>query len=445
VNFSRFEYIQVAGDDTIPLPVWRTAHGPVVNPVPYIPGEYDEGEDGPIITWKYSQREYEFQAINAWLRFARAQSMDEFGEAIELVPVSQHFCYADRDGNIAHWMAGRDPVRPAGEWRLPQGAAGMPLEWDPAVLIPRSTDRNTDQDYYCGWNNKTAVGYDNSYNNPSYFFGPFHRAHVIDDYLSVNNDLTFDDIRNLALNIATTDSFDLGGNPWKFVADYFINAVTNAPDAPQQTRTDALTLLAAWDGHFVDGSTSQWAEGTVRADAWILMDAWIREVLRLTFEDELTFPGEISPDTTYDRESRTVLFNILLHDIMPGGIDNNYDWYDPYGSYNEIIVSALDTALVTLGERSWGTDGRGTIEFNHDVLDALNPLYTIPFSSRSTYAQCVEFGGSGPIRIQSMFPLGESGTILMGAGGVPVFDPDFFSMTDVYDDFSHREFPIFTP
>ena len=160
----------------------RTAHGPVVNA-------------SPVISWKYSQWGYEFKVIKAYLGLARATSMDEFGAAIELVPLSQHYTYADKDGNIAYWMSGRDPVRPSGEWRLPQGAVGMPLEWDSANLISRSTDRNTSQGYYCGWNNKTNAGYANPPNNISYSFGPFHRAHVIDDYLSTNNNLTFEQVQ----------------------------------------------------------------------------------------------------------------------------------------------------------------------------------------------------------------------------------------------------------
>src|SRR5660398_171525 len=104
-------------------------------------------------------------------------------------------------------------------------------------------------------------------NNLSYSLGVFHRAHVIDDYLSTNNNLTFDQVRDLALNIATTDSFGGGGNPWKFVSDDFIAAV-NADPSP--ARSAALALLAAWDGHFVDGGVGSWATGTNRADAWVL-------------------------------------------------------------------------------------------------------------------------------------------------------------------------------
>ena len=425
MTLNRTETIKVKGEADVVLPIYRTAHGPVVNA-------------NPVISWKYSQWGYEFKVIKAYLGLARATSMDQFGAAIELVPLSQHFTYADRDGNIAYWMSGRDPVRPYGEWRLPQGAAGAPLEWDSANLIPRSTDRNTSRGYYSGWNNKTNAGYANSPNNLSYSLGRFHRAHVIDDYLSTNNNLTFAQVRDLALNIATTDSFGSGGNPWKFVSDYFIAAVNSAPDAPIAGRSAALALLAAWDGHFVDGGVGSWATGTKRADAWVLMDAWIKEVLRLTFEELDALPTA---------KNNQVLFNVLLHGLTPGGINNYYNWFqntlDPAApqTANAIIVKALDNTLTALGARPWSID-RGVIPFNHAML---GKVWEMPFSSRSTYAHTVEYAGSGPLKIQSMFPLGESGNISVGAGGAPVFDANFYTMTSVYDGFVYRDFPLFTP
>jgi len=426
MTLHRTETIKVAGGDDVVLPIYRTSHGPVVSA-------------NPVISWKYSHWGHEFKVVRAYLDIARATSMDQFGAAIELVAVSQHFTYADRDGNIAYWMAGRDPVRPYGEWRLPQGAAGTALEWDSANLIPRSTDRNTSQGYYGGWNNKANAGYANSWNNLSYGFGKFHRAHVIDDYLSTNNNLTFDQVRDLALNIATTDSFGSGGNPWKVVSDDFITAVNTAPDAPNAGRSAALALLAAWDGHFVDGGVGSWAAGTNRADAWILMDAWIKEVLRLTFEELDAFPTE---------KNDLVLFNVLLHGLRPGGINNYYDWFqnklDPTApqTANAIIVKALDNTLVTLGAQPWGTNQRGVIAYNHDML---GKVWEMPFSSRSTYAHTIEYAGSGPVKIHSMFPLGESGSISVGGGGAPAFDANFFTMTDVYDGFVYRDFPLFMP
>jgi len=97
---------------------------------------------------------------------------------------------------------------------------------------------------------------------------------------------------------------------------------------------------------------------------------------------------------------------------------------------------------------------RGVIEYHHPGFagTAYDPIHTTPFGSRSTYAQCVEFGSSGPVRIESMFPLGESGTITLDMNitlptdpsvPMPVFDPNFHSMEPYFDNFILRPFPLF--
>lgn len=435
VYLHRTEIIKVAGEEDFELKVYRTSHGPVVYPELYDPSTYVPDSDNPIIAWKYSHWGYEFNIIKAFLEVARATSMDEFEEGLEFAAVSMHACYADRDGNIAYWMSGRDPVRPDGEWFFPQGFAGPPLEWDAEILTPRSTDRNTSRGFYCGWNNKTNPDYPSGFNNYMVIFGPCHRAQVIHDYLISHDNLTFEEVRDLALNIATTDSFGYGGNPWDFVSDDFSAAVHANPT---ETRVDALTLCEDWDGHFVAGGESEWVSGRHRADAWMLMDAWIREVIRLTFEDELSTVTMIweDPHLTWHRG---LLFNVLFHGLAgeSSGIVNNYNWFQnlsdptaPQTAY-DIIVEALDNVLDTLGNRPWGRNERGVIKHNHDIF---GKVHTTPFASRSTYAHCVEFDSSGPVRIESFFPMGESGNI---------FSPHFRSMKKLFDSFEHRVFPLF--
>ncbi len=95
--------------------------------------------------------------------------------------------------------------------------------------------------------------------------------------------------------------------------------------------------------------------------------------------------------------------------------------------------------LANLGNRPYMVS-RGYIRYVHPML---GEIHTTPFSSRSTYAHVVEYGPEGPVRIESMFPLGESGTILMDETGAPIFDPNFFSMAPLFDTFTHRTFPLF--
>ncbi|WP_139786660.1 penicillin acylase family protein, partial [Desulfamplus magnetovallimortis] len=272
VALHRIETIKVAGEDDVELPVYRTSHGPVIN-------------SDPFISWKYSHWGKEFEIIKTYLDLAKAQSMDDFGNAIDRVSLSQHYCYADNQGNIAYWMSGMDPVRPEGiDPRFPQPGDGT-AEWaEPVTYKTLSHDRNALRGFYSGWNSRSSHDYANSPNTPSYYFGPFHRGHILEDYLSTNDELTFEDIRDLALYIATTDSirneyllsehdtYGDGGNPWKYVKDDFTAAVQSAPT---YSRSSALELLNGWDGHFVEGGKDSWADGEDRADAWILMNQWI--------------------------------------------------------------------------------------------------------------------------------------------------------------------------
>jgi penicillin amidase len=328
-------------------------------------------------------------------------------------------------------------------------------------LVPRSTDRNTPEGYYGGWNNKSQPDYDNAYNSINDIYGPFQRAHVIYEYLDRRvkkghgRKLSFEEIRDLALNIATTDSLGGGGNPWDALAPYFTKAIWRATwqrgDWRQKiARLRALRLLQRWDGHFVAGGPADWADGPDRAEAWMLMDAWVHEALRLTFGDELgaylSKEGEDPLATMAAKDwpggERRVLLNVLLHALdRRSDIVNEYDWFQNLGEGpsggRKIIVAALDNALDYLGDRPWGEGQRGLITYNHALL---GDVWQTPFASRSTYAQVVEMGSEGPVRIESMFPLGQSGHI--GPGSMD-FDRHFYSMNDLYDAFAPREFPLF--
>jgi penicillin amidase len=443
------ETIYPAGGEPVTFPVYRTHHGPIVNPSPYDP----ENPPPYVVSWAYSHWMRDAKTIEAFLQLARATSIAEFGEGIENVAVSQHYTYADRDGNIAYWMSGFDPIRAPGvDPRFPQVGDGT-QEWT-GERRPLAHAENPDQGYFGGWNNKASVDYISPPNNLWYNNGPAHRAAEVEAYLSTHDNLTFEEVRDLALNIATTDSFmagDGGGNTWRFVGDYFADAV--AAD-PTPDREAAIAMIDAWDGHFVAGGPSQWRFGTLRADAWVLQDAWVQEVLRLTFEDEFAGAG-----MSWSQEPGVLLFNVLLHALAgpDASLPTLYNWFqDKLASGKPttsegIIVQALDNVIVDLGGLGPYNVPRGVIAFGHPLLSQLPPpdgpafarLHTIPWSSRSTYAHVVEYGEDGPVRIESMFPLGESGAMYYTGTLVPMFDPNFFSMAPFFDPFLPRSFPLF--
>ena len=441
VFLHRTETFHPAGGEPVTVDYYRSTHGPIVNPFPYDP-------DNPpqvIVSWAYAHWGREAKGIEGFLDLARATSIEEFDQGIEKMAVSQHTTYADRDGNIAYWMSGWDPIRAPGTIPLFPMIGDGTQEWT-GERRERAHDSNTEQGYYGGWNNKSSVDYNNATNNYSYYLGKSHRAHVIDEYLSTHDNVTYEDLRDLALNIATTDSFGGGGNTWSFVADDFKAAVAanSSPDHDQ-----AITMLDAWDGHFVAGGPEAWRFGPLRADAWVLQDEWIKEVLRLTFEDEFTASG-----MDWSQQSKGLLFNVLLRELAgeEAPLPTFYDWFqdklasgkptDPEG----IIVLALDNVISNMGLGPY-EEPRGYTVVGHSLLGQLNPafaeLHQWPFSNRSTYAQCVEYGETGPVRIESMFPLGESGQLNYVGTFTPTFDPNYFTMAPAYDPFMPRPFPLF--
>ncbi|MEZ4604118.1 MAG: hypothetical protein R2861_12215 [Desulfobacterales bacterium] len=189
-------------------------------------------------------------------------------------------------------------------------------------------------------------------------------------------------------------------------------AAVNADPSP--ARATALAIMDGFDGHFVKGGPSAWVSGRDRSDAWMLSDAWIREVIDLTFMDELgnAMSGEYDTQAQEWRHP-SVLFNVILHALSTetGGITNNYDWFQNAASevdtIDEIVVTALDNVLAALGPRPWGIGLRGEIEFNHDILGMppfnMNPLHTLPFGSRSTYAHVVRWGAPAPVALRACF------------------------------------------
>ncbi len=441
--FHRFETINVYNADPVTIPVFRTWHGPIINPLPFNPAEPPEA----VVSWAYANWGHEADVIDTFLGGARAQSVEEFNAAVEIAGVSHasHLRRSRRQHRLLDVRLRPDP-RAGVDPRFPQIGDGT-QEWT-GEYRPLAHDMNTEQGYYGGWNNKASIDYNNAHNNTNYHFGSYHRAHLIEDFFSTHPTVTFEEVRDLALSIATTDGFAAtpnhrGGNQWAFVADDFSAAVAanSSPD-----RDAAIDMLDAWDGHFVAGGPAAWRFGPDRADAWVLQDAWIGEVLRITFEDEFRLAG-----MSWEDQPNNILYLVLLRALAG---QTFYDWFQdaagtgdkPVGA-EAIIIRALDNVIDTVGLGPYGAP-RGVIWFGLPLLaDLLDPafaqIHSIPYANRSTYAHVVEMGEDGPVRIESMFPVGANNNLWFDGFINPVFDPLYFALAPNYDPFLPRIFPLF--
>jgi len=425
-EIDRTETILVKDSESVALDIYRTIHGPVIDPIPF-----DGGQD-PVISWKYAHFNSELTAVEAILELALASGVEEFGAALFGVEASVHVTYGDHRGNIAYFLTGRDPIRPEGaDRRFPLLGDGS-QEWpSPLMLKPRPEARNPAQGFFSGWNTRASAEALDSPNNPRFQYGPFQRGHILDLVLQGGGPFRFEELRDLALRIAATDSIAQGGNSWLFVEPFFL-PVINANPTPE--RVEVGQLLVDWDGQMVPGGPSGWRSGEIRADEWVLADAWIREVLRLTFEDELD-----TATMTWEDRDPTVLFNVLLHALDPfSAIQNQNDWFlDTNGrgipeTPEGIILLALDNVIAALGPRPFEVE-RGQILFVHPIFGELE---TAPFGNRSTFGQAASVGPAGPTRVETLFPLGQSGLITEREFD-PELDDNFLSQHPFFVDFLH--------
>lgn len=388
----------------------------------------------PLMSWKYALWGREFDLANGFLKLANATNMDEFGEGVDNLGASLHICYADKDGNIAYWMSGRTPVRPEGDYRFPQGFIADPLEWDIDSREPVPHDRNAARGWYGGWNNKASVDYDDHSATKEY--GPFHRTHLINEFFENNDNITVADFKKLEFDNAHTFSVGSGGNPWAFLREYFLPVVQANPT---EERMAAINSLEAWDGLFTDFQIPD----TDILPEWVLTRDWLFAAMDLTFKDELGASGANPTNGTQgDLNAGVHWFNALLHvlDENPG-VPQNYNWWsntvDPNAPQTKdaIILAALDQAIAINGPGV-----RNINRFNHDLLGL---LHGPTFLNRSKYTMIVEYGENGPTLIESMQALGQSGNILMDDEGQPIFDPNFYSSRDDFDNFIFRPFPSY--
>lgn len=432
IRVVRQETIKVKDGQDLVIDIEESDHGPIL-----------QKTNGMGFAFKDANRDYNFNLSKGLLNLARAQNMDEFGEAASYLAVTQHLCYVDKDANIAYWHSGRQPVRPAGDYRVPQGMLANQdvLEWDAANVMPLITERNPAKGYFAGWNNKPQPDFPNVSGTNG--LGPFHRGHVIRDFFQTfdpNQKWSFDELRDLAIQISASGRWAEGGNPYSQIGEAVLNALNNNP-TPE--RMAVATMIENYDGYTISGGPSMWPRGTDIEDASVLMDAMIPRLIAKTFDDER--------GATTDTLSNITRFLVFIHGLYDRGLNNSYDWYtnleDPSAPQTSeaIILETIDELLVEFGPRPWGIDARPTINYPHVLfgnITALGITTPSPASRRATYAQCVEYDENGPTRIESFFQLGQSGTIT-GSAIAPVFDQNALNMKEDFENWTLRVFPPF--
>ena len=169
---------------TEPHPVRLSRHGPLVE------------IDGRVYALRWTALE-DAPELTAFALMDRAAGWDDFRAALQEYPgPSQNFVYADVDGHIAWYSAGRLPLRRAGDGARPYDGATSDGEWTgfvPFALLPHAVDPPSGR---LATANNRLVGSDYPYKVTRGGIGPW-RAQAIFEALESREGWTVDDVARL--------------------------------------------------------------------------------------------------------------------------------------------------------------------------------------------------------------------------------------------------------
>jgi penicillin amidase len=365
----------------------------------------------------------ELESVRAFLDLNRAKTLKEFDAAVRRLEVAHNIIYADRKGNIAYWLAGKIPIRPAGfDARLPLPGTGS-AEWT-GEFRPIPFSINPTRGWLSTWNTKPSVDYPNPDQRS---FGKQYRSLEIDQRLETGL-ISVDDMKDIAKDIARTETGG-DGRESRYLKPYLLAALDAVP--PSNTVAwQARAVLEAWDGSlFADAVTS-----TTLEPGQVVFDRWLSTMLANTFGDELGI--EITQATT------SMLIHVLDYALAGGsGVPPSRDYFNGVDP-NAAMSTAFDQALAALGDpNAWSTQPRAIVTFRHNLYPTIPEIATMLDSNRACYVNIVVL--SHRPSSESIMSLGQSGFIQLGPSGTPVLDPHFKDQFALFQNFEYRPMRLF--
>ncbi len=233
--------------ETVTLDVTVTRHGPIVFE-----------KDGRRYALRWTSLDPQAVEFEAFHSINRARNWDEFRAALKQYEgPTQNFIYADVNGHIGYYGAGRIPLRKSGDGSLPLDGATDAGEWVgfiPFEGLPHSYDPPSGIIVTA---NSRIVGRDYPYHLAHEWAEPY-RARRIYDLLSTREKLTADDFRRVQ-----GDTYSIGAA--LFARELLKIAPEMTALAPADDKWRAtLRLLEEWDGRIAADSHAALLVGEMR-------------------------------------------------------------------------------------------------------------------------------------------------------------------------------------
>lgn len=413
---------------------YRTVHGPVFQP-PVLTPTTTVAFTNQRAHWKK-----EAETLVGLMGINRATNLEQVEENVKRLNSSLNIIYADIDGNIAYWQAGRIPVRAAGaDVRLPMRGTGED-EWEPRYLpLPHAV--NPRQGYLANWNNKPAVWFDTNGETP---FGKQFRVSRILDLLQdptriadrpAGGDpvkLSPADFRAIEREISRVPPT---GYRRPFAVDFLSRAINDLDDRDgRKTKLKAAgERLQNWHGYYIDDPVnSEFAN-----PGELLFTDWVNKALAKVFGPWL------------GNEAAHASFNALIH-VLEGrasAVPPNVDYFGDR-SWKTILTDSLWEAMTSLADRYHSEDPdqwklpRSVLVFPHTLCLANRQVCAVgppvPASNRSTYSQLVHL--STPVQGMNVIPSGQSGFLRYDPADIqtPILGPHTTDQRGLFKNFDFK-------
>lgn len=232
--------------------VTTTRHGPVILE-----------ENGKRYALRWTALAIEPLEFSAYYKLNRAKNWDDFRDALKQYRgATQNFVYADIDGHIGHYGAGRIPIRKSGDGSLPYDGATDDGEWTgfiPFDELPHVYDPPSGVIVTA---NSRIVGRSYPYFLTNNWASPF-RSRRIADLIAAKPKLSIEDFRAIQ------------GDAHSIAAERFtraIVAIARAANADDPEWKAAVAAFEKWDGRITPDSR----EATLMRE---LMESFGRRVI----------------------------------------------------------------------------------------------------------------------------------------------------------------------
>ena len=350
-----------AGSGGVPMTVQRefcrTRHGPVF---------YSDGT--VAFSHAYAHRNLELLSAANWLRMAQATNLDQFKTLVDGMSMSFNFNFADNQGNIAYFHAGRRPLRPnRSDPRFPLIGTGaqewqgfLPKDQMPGIVNPA-------QGWLTNWNNNPIRGWSSS--DIRELWGTEHRVQALQDgilhELAVDGKLSVDDVNLVMYQAAKKDEYAGGRGAFDgrlAVAGPFV-ALSAAVDAVPASDPDQASLRAGRDlmGAWVNADTTV-SLTAIRTGTPVTRTVHGAPLIDLDGDGYYEYPGaalyerwrEILQHRVFDDELGQFV-SPLEYDPAPGANTGDHGGGDTQDS---VLIHALS---------GFSANGKRTINYFDDI------------------------------------------------------------------------------